>query len=522
MPSRTPQIHRLILFILSAIVVLFIGLNSVDGVPRGISRDDPQNDDGWQNLTYAYNLARYGVFSLSMEDNPNIQPDYYREPVYPALIALGLTLFGDLDNVDYQCYIEGRGCGFQRVTAKRVDAFVLLALAWTVAVVAFRLTNRWLAAYLSVGLLFSANYFLLDSLFSEVPAALFLLLHAWLLYEAFRTRAEQRRALLFAALSSIALGLLILTKAIFLYWLMTLGAGLLFYFAIRGRRQTSFVKIAILLLVPAVMMVNLWMVRNFNHFGKYTLTSRSGGVLAVRAEYSYMTAEEYLASFVQFAPDVIKPILLNLVDMTPYYRLDRNLEGSYYQRTTRATNESQVIALARQQYGLSIPINDRSEDDFALASLSEEDEVALSSAAVRTILNRLDKHLLLIPVFAYRGAFVLMGQWPFNPVPEALFTVLRIIALFFVPTMFWSVASALRNRSYARALFFAPALFSYAFHAAATHYIPRYSAPLVPILIIALVMTAIPMGSWLWRKATHETAQPARSALAPGAHRSGE
>ena len=157
-------------------------------------------------------------------------------------------------------------------------------------------------------------------------------------------------------------------------------------------------------------------------------------------------------------------------------------------------------------------------NDFVLVGMSEADDAALSAAAMRTILNRLDRHALLTLVFAYRGAFVKIDEydfdWPNSPLQKAWLTTIRLVGLFFVPAMLWSAASALRKRQYALTLFFVPALFSYAFHAATTHYIARYSAPLVPIFIIALVMTIIPVLSWLRRKVSRKAGRERVNELA--------
>jgi dolichol kinase len=59
-------------------------------------------------------------------------------------------------------------------------------------------------------------------------------------------------------------------------------------------------------------------------------------------------------------------------------------------------------------------------------------------------------------------------------------------SLFFAPALLYLLIRLARSKD-RRLLFLAPALYSYLFHSLITHYIPRYSIPLVPIFLIALV-----------------------------------
>ena len=484
------------MFAFIAIIVLVIGNAAINDATEGSNRIDPQNSDGRQNLTYAYNLARYGVFSRSEADRPDIPPDFYREPLYPALMALSLKLFAAPNEFDYECFVADETCGPQREMVKRTYIPLLVALAWATVAAA----RRWWAAYLCVAPLVAVSFFYINNSLSELPAALFLLLHAWFLYEGIATENSPRSKRIFAVLSGIALGLLILTKAIFFYWMIALAASIAAYGFLRRHRWRPIVRFAALLLLPALLLANIWMVRNFVLFEKYTLTSRSATVLAVRAEYSYMTANEYAAFFAEFSPPILRPWLLTFFDEDDYQRLRRGNPNSYYYAVTRLTDDSEVVRLARERYDMSPDLQSK-EGEFVAAQLSEADDAALSSAAIRTILDRLGKHLFLFLPFAYQGSFVEIQPyiWESSTLQLMISRFVEIVALFFVPALLVMAGWALRKRHYAVVLFFAPALFSYAFHALATHYIPRYSTPLVPIFLIAVVLLVTRLAAWLRR-----------------------
>jgi hypothetical protein len=71
-------------------------------------------------------------------------------------------------------------------------------------------------------------------------------------------------------------------------------------------------------------------------------------------------------------------------------------------------------------------------------------------------------HVALIPLFAVRGAWLLL------------------------PLLGGVVIVALRRRAWPVLAFVSPMLFSIFFHAAITHYLARYSVPLVPCAMIVL------------------------------------
>lgn len=491
-----PGIH-LVLFAVITLVVLFIGQSAIDKTPEGLDRVDPSNNDGRQNLTYAYNLARYGIFSRSEADQPDIQPDYYREPLYPALMAFSLKLFAPVDDITHACFVAESDCGRERLIAKRINIPLLLALAWGTTLAAYRIGRRWWAAYLSVGLLLSADFFYINTSFSELPAALFLLLHGWFLYEAATT--SHRRRSLFAVLSGLALGFLILTKAIFLYWLIVLAVGMTLLILLRPGYRRLLASLALAVVVPAALLTSLWILRNVTTFDRYTLTSRSATVLAVRAEYSYMTPNEFAASFAEHSAVILRPWLRTFFSPSDLARFDRSNPDSFFYRVTSLTRQSEVVKLARERYGMN-PDLESPTGAFTAAELTEADDAALRTAAVRTILDHFDKQLLFTLTFAYSGAFVQVRRydWNYTAASWALLNTVRVVAIFFIPSLWLMTVSALRKRRYALLLFFAPALFSYALHAAVTHYIPRYSAPLVPILIIALILLLGQLGMWVW------------------------
>jgi hypothetical protein len=472
---------RLVLAILiSTVVTILIGLASIDS--------SPETSDALGNVTYAYNLAKYGTFSDSTEDHAAIPPDFRREPLYPIWISGLLRVFADLDDVTLECFREEAACGDLRLLIKWGNIALFIALTTTFVIAAYIITRKWQLVYLGLLLLIPVDYLNYGRALSEVPAALLLLLHAILMYMAVRTFPDRRKFLVYAASSSIALGLLALTKAIFFYWIAVLAVGLTVYFIIRGRKQRYFISLALSLILPAALLTGAWIGRNYLISNQFKLAGRDGQVLAVRAEFTSITPREYLAAFAyytlpslyEWAPALHPRTLLPFTE-EDYFHLDRDNPESFWfrGRTPEGLVRTQVLEL----YGPDA-----------------HDENKLSSVAFSIIRENWHKHALLTLTFAYRGAFVRI--YPHNIEIDALGpTVSRLIrfipalpiaimSAFYFPAFLWVVGRAAVNKHYHLMIFFLPVMYSFGIHAVATHYIPRYSTPLVPFFIITFVIAA--------------------------------
>ncbi|TVR24198.1 MAG: hypothetical protein EA396_01995, partial [Anaerolineaceae bacterium] len=181
---------------------------------------DQTTPDATQNQRLAFNLAKHGVYSLSSDDTPDIEPSLEREPLYPAYLAVVLRLFTDVDEMTYECFRPDGECVSARLLLNRASIPIYISLIWLFTAAAYRFIGNWWIVGAGLVMLFSVNHFLYHVTLTELPAALFLLTHAFFLYmSASGGETSSRRRYLYALLSGLGLGALILTKAIFLYWL---------------------------------------------------------------------------------------------------------------------------------------------------------------------------------------------------------------------------------------------------------------------------------------------------------------
>jgi uncharacterized membrane protein YhaH (DUF805 family) len=202
-----------------------------------------------------------------------------------------------------------------------------------------------------------------------------------------------------------------------------------------------------------------WFVRNQRLGETLQVDARGEDVLAIRAEYSTMSWRQYAASFCYFTP-VVGPRLATAVFGGETVRpFDRSRPESFFQRALYGTGEVRRTASERG--------------------------IGTRQAAVRVMAAHLPMMALLTLPFAWRGAFVQVG-FNVQRVPAFLLYFTLAYSALFLPALALLIARLARRRD-SRWLFLVPALYSYAFHSLITHYIPRYSVPLVPVFLIALV-----------------------------------
>ena len=153
--------------------------------------------------------------------------------------------------------------------------------------------------------------------------------------------AWRRPRIATAVVSGLCLGLLVLTRAVFQYWLVgvavVLAVGM--WREVDRRRELATACAA---LVLAAWVVTLpWMVRNAVQAGHFGISGRDGEVLAIRAEYGRMTWAEVRGAFAYYLPDLplvgsgARDRAMRWLEPEPfgYARFDRANPDGFYRRT---------------------------------------------------------------------------------------------------------------------------------------------------------------------------------------------
>lgn len=435
----------ILILILSSVII-----NAVDEIePRTVEAD------ARHNLAMAYNNFKYGVISDLRTDSPDIIPTYRREPLYSLILSGVLTAIADPQTTTHDCLIEPQpACIPLQLKLQWFNLFLLLIITLTTFLAGRIILGDNYAPYLasflvgfSPGLTGAINNF-----YTELAAALPLLILATFLYLSVTRRQWQP----YAIAAGCAFAALMLTKAVFLYF----GVILTLAFIIYACQQHSWqpLKKAAVMLIVAYAIAGLWMTRNYLNFGVAKISGRGGEVLAIRAAFLDMSWSEYRASWLVFTPG--RPLLKSFFDSEDYTRFDRaNPEGFYRSTKNRITamRQDDVVARVYQQQ----EIDDR-----------------LKSESISKIKQNWLKHLALTATFAYRGSFIRMFA-------ENSLVPLRLA---YFGSMFAVLGLALKHRDWGIIFFILPVLYSYGIHAAASHYIDRFSDPLIPCLVIIFVL----------------------------------
>ena len=446
------------------VVLLILGFTALANFT--ILDSNPYDGDGRQYVTIAYNLKVHGVFAL--EDQSPLSPTNVREPAYPFLLALLMAPLGIDQDTDLQCLVGMKaGCERERLYLKLADVATQLLIGLAGSAILWCLTgNVW--ATLAIALLLGSSTGLLtftNIASSEVLSAFWMLIHSWGL----RQIVSGNRPRLWAIMGGLVLGLLVLTKTVFLLWLGLLaaaGAGLLVWRAWRTIAIPIILTAAI-----AAAVVSGWVARNYTQLDTFAVSQRGAQVLALRAQYGSITGREYISGYLYFTPLVGQALL------------DRFFTPADWKRFVReAPDGFKAGASGEQSLALRMNPNDPGQ------------------GAVMAILADLPIHLALVPLLTYQAAFLQVGFNTLQSGDGGLGDVLVIASMvthvLFVPAFLLLTVRALRRRCWPLIAFLAPSIYGMALHAVATHYIPRYNAPLLAVMAVALVLLAV---GWLRR-----------------------
>lgn len=455
----------------------------------------PRSSDRDQYERIAFNLARHGVFHdtqwESVRERAAEQPYSRREPGYPLYLAAVFAFSPEFATVGHGC-VDDPDCEAAAPLRERVWRLTFLLGAAAVAVTfltTFVLTRSWTVATAFGGLSLLLTPLVLIRDVPSFLAGLFLLVHATL---AARTWRQPRIAT--GVLSGLALGLLVLTKAVFQYWLagvaLVLAAGL---WRDADRRRTLAPACAALVLAAWVLTLP-WMVRNAVEVGHFGISGRDGELLAIRAEYGRMTWPELRGAFAYYLPahasnDHLRSLAMRWLEPETfgYGRLDRANPRGFYQRAK--SMEGDVAERA-----------DRIAPGWRQSQVARD--AVLKRAAADLIREDWLKQTALTLVFAERGAGFQVGGcgtltdpagqrfgrllgWPLG---HACRLVRNGGILLLIPFAGLLAVVAWRRRDGSLALLLLPIAYAYGTHAAATHFHPRYSLPLVPVLVVATAL----------------------------------
>jgi len=417
-------------------------------------------EDEHEYLRAAAHLARSGRLSFAPLDRV-AEPGAYREPGYPALLAFAWRI-ADAPVPATPAALGDLARTPRLASATRGVNALLFALAIAAAGSAGTLLAGGRAGALAAALVAAspALHERVTMVMSETLAAALLMLVAGAL-------VARWRGYRYAGVVSLVLVALLPLARSECILLVPVGAAVVAATARGNRRRRRLVGLAfgVVALLPSF----AWAMRNERELGHFVLADRSGLALAMRAALDADIAragfwQPVLAWTPVDAAQRRSRAMATGVDFLDYRWVGR---GNYLTRTIRAWTA------ARQRPGADPLAVDRTMRRASLEAFAEQPLA----------------HLEAVPAVAWRGLFAERSPewaWPF----DLRLGIGLLLAL--------SVILATRAGRHERALLvlLAPAWVLFAFHAAATEFLPRYSAPLLPLVWTAVAVLVAGPRQW--------------------------
>jgi len=430
--------------------------------------DKAPTNDADNYVVMGYNIQKHGIFSLETSDSSPLQPTYYREPGFPAFLALVMTLDPNLHSADLKSF---RSDGQIIKRLKNSQLLVLLLTSIMTAFFIFRITKSLALSLLALVLVGLSSSLLgtANSLLSENVTALLLFGVSFLLFKA----VKEKKIIDFSFLG-IGLGFLSLTKAIFVYFFIFV---ILFLIFLRikgkfGKREFSAGILSFSIIFIAI--VGTWMVRNYSVFRTLSICARGGHVLLIRSNFDMMTAKEFLGSFFYWTPNSLPNRVLSnekifgtniLSPGGSLEGLNESLPTGYFQRS-----DPFVRNLIKTK-GLESPIVDKT----------------LMRIGVQNILGHPFRHCLVTLPLAWRGLFIENGIHLNFPVKISPL-IPGITSLLYMAGLILLCILSLKKRLWHFFAFILPALYLYSAHSFLTENEPRFNFPMLPVCIISLAL----------------------------------
>jgi 4-amino-4-deoxy-L-arabinose transferase-like glycosyltransferase len=430
----------------------------------------PIVDDAANNLRMAVNLVHHGTMSMSR--SAPYEPSMYREPLPVFFNAAAVML---TDAIQGKAHESAYFVGERARLLKYLDVAWMLLLSLAVFTATRILTSSYAMAFvcmLAVGIklplvVSGLDGLEFDFLRTELPAAALLVIGS-LLLSAGWTRGKAS----WSVIAGIVFGMLALVKASILYVFVGVIVIIIVTAAVQwGRTSDRSTAIhGLLLLVGFVIVVAPWMYRNYVYFDTFSIARRGGGVLSIRVMKDQMTLEEYVGSFYVWAPHGLQPLVGAILGFSPddlerggrLQRLNRRPTSNFEAEDDRweaAGRPDRVVSYYRKARAASVQLKHelraRGEDPA-------RSDAILQERSLQYICEHPWRHLALTIPFLWRGA------------------------LFTFPVLALTLWQAVRRRNWARARFALPAFGLVMFYALLSHFIPRYGAPVFPLVIICV------------------------------------
>ncbi|PKO44126.1 MAG: hypothetical protein CVU29_10205 [Betaproteobacteria bacterium HGW-Betaproteobacteria-22] len=453
-------------------------------------------------------VASYHLWNSGTISTDGVNPSHFREPLPIAITAAHMALMTNVPkhfpqndfvssehaklqvsqvNLTYPKTLLATKSYLQQISYVNLYyvAISLLAIWWLVSL----LTTSYLASIVVVvssWLFFYNNFTYLYRPITEFPASMFILLAA-----ASAVSLYRRQSIFFAFCTGVFLAGATLTKAATLYVsivaIPVLMMGMLYFKLIDFKKV---LPLLMTLVAGYVIITAPWMLRNVYHFGELSISQRSGSVLLVRALKNQMSKDEYKGAFYAYAPTSFKEkIFEKILHFKPE---DLKIKGAYAKLIRYQTGDSEAVALGKPEQATSYFAKMRAIETQMLNQMKHSNQPisALDSKvqalAMHLIKQNPQNHIVMIAPFAWRLVWSFGDANPKTPGNKNILidaiNFIAFLALLSLPM----IAIMHKKPEWFAFSIFGVGLFW--FYAIFSHAIPRYSAPLIPLALLSLIL----------------------------------
>jgi len=441
------------------VCIIWNAYNTISDNPIG------EYSDARFHIKAAYNIVNHQCISPDKSAFP--KPSAYREPLYSLYLSCLVAVNPGLKKLCMTDLIEDKeSLQYLRYAQIPILLIISIAAAYLIYCITEKLLFSLLAFVLtgySGSLLESMGY-----LKAEHLAVALLLTAVIFFYKSIKTKSW----FCFSGFGA-SLALLVLTKAIFMYFIIFVVVFLFFLLKKHFLTRSQLVCGLISIILPYSVIVGGWMVRNYVHFDNFFITSRSGEAMAIRAQYNKMNTTEYFGSFLYWAPgDFARKILFKTYGENALEpdgvlgMLNRSNPEGYF---LRGKNLKRVLNIkkSRNKYDVDTDMERKSINAFLAHPVKEL--------------------LVSAPIF-WRGIFYSDGLTIGSSYVFLRSTGITSIA-YFLSLITFMLLIIIKIRWELFSIISMP-LYLFIINALATHGLPRYNLPalgVMPVCFLAVV-----------------------------------
>ena len=425
----------------------------------------------------AFNIEKYGVASHQVEEFRIYKhKNLIKPPFYSYVLSLFFKTDGKFKDVSLECIYSdniNQTCFEFVQSLKKINLGIhfIHTLILYFAILFF--TKNYFLSIFGGLLIFTSSYFLnnLNYFLTESLSATLLLLNSIFLYLFFEINKFKNLFLIF---SSICLGLLILTKAVYLYYFYFLFLVFLFIKFVKllhlrlklSPPNFSFLielKHVLVFFIIVFIFISPWKFRNFIESGEFKISLQGGNAIAERAEYLKTDIKDIKYGIIFYLPsNKIKNKFKDQLE-NKIYMFDEDNPNSHYQNS------------------------DDPEKSFVLSKLNWNEKNKpdkVFNKSVELIKKEPLKHLYLSLMFFVRGIFQETNVNKYPMITEYISSLVHWSSVIFIPIIFIYLI-ILKNKF---VILILPSIFTIFTYSFFTDFEPRYASVIVSTYVLLIMI----------------------------------